>query len=314
MANKTGGPNNDQLFGGAGDDLLDGRGGNDTLFGLNGKDVLIGGRGDDSLLGGGGADDLGGGRGNDTLHGGAGRDILFGGRGNDMIDGGGGQDTVSYSGSANGVKVDLAAGTARGEGNDMLSNIEHINGSSHDDRLAGDGGDNIIRGGSGADRIFGRAGDDTLRGQAGADHLFGNAGDDSIFGGAGNDTLRGGLGDDHQFGGGGDDTFIYAFHDGNDTISNVEGGSAGSDEVLHFVDIAAEQLSFERQGSDVLIHIHELSAAFPVVNTITVTNWFSAVGAKLDHVEATDHTFTAAEIESMLPSNAGAPDAGDHIF
>ena len=314
MANKTGGPGNDQLFGGGDDDLLSGRGGNDTLFGFNSNDTLNGDAGDDSLVGGHGNDDLGGGGGNDKLQGGAGRDLLNGGRGDDTLDGGGGRDFVSYSGAGRGVKVDLTAGTAKGDGNDTLLKLEHIIGSSHDDTLAGDANDNIIRGGDGDDALFGRAGDDTLHGNKGADRLFGNGGNDTMFGDAGNDTLRGGLGDDDMSGGRGSDTFVYAFHDGNDTISNVQGGSAASDEVLHFVDITAEQLSFERSGSDVLIHIHALTASFPVVNTITVDRWFSGVGAKLDHVEATDHTFTTAEIESMIPSNSGGFDGGDHIF
>ena len=80
--------------------------------------------------------------------------------------------------------ADLAVTTSDG---DVLLNIEHLTGTSHNDLLIGDAGDNMLTGGSG---------DDVLRGGAGADTLTGGFGDDTIYGGAGADLLTGGTGDD----------------------------------------------------------------------------------------------------------------------
>ena len=80
--------------------------------------------------------------------------------------------------------ADLAVTTSDG---DVLLNIEHLTGTSHNDLLIGDAGDNILTGGSG---------DDVLRGGDGADTLTGGFGDDTIYGGAGADLLTGGTGDD----------------------------------------------------------------------------------------------------------------------
>jgi len=314
MVNKVGTKFPETLFGTDEGDNLSGLGGNDTLLGLGGTDDLSGDGGRDSLIGGAGNDHLDGGARADVLRGGGDNDVLNGGAGNDKLFGGTGIDWVSYIDSKAGVKVDLAAGTATGDGNDVLTSLENIIGSKHNDRLLGDGGANAIKGNTGADVIFGGGKKDTLHGGANADKLHGGAGKDHIFGDGGHDVITGDHGNDVLVGGRGSDTFNYSFGDGNDKINNFKDGGKGTNEILHFTDISAEQLTFERQGGDVLIHIHTLTTAFPIVNTITVQKWYSAVGAKLDHVEATDHTFTAAEIESMLPSSAAAPDAGDHIF
>lgn len=74
--------------------------------------------------------------GNDTLIGGAGNDTLAGGMGNDTLTGGAGTDTVSYADAMAAVTVDLIAGTATGEGNDRLSQIEGVLGSAYDDAFS----------------------------------------------------------------------------------------------------------------------------------------------------------------------------------
>ncbi|MBM4090675.1 MAG: calcium-binding protein, partial [Planctomycetes bacterium] len=93
--------------------------------------------GDDQLFGHGGDDTLFGGAGNDLLDGGAGNDRLDGGAGNDLLDGGEGVDTADYSQATASVTVDLTAGTAVStDGTDVLSSIERVVGSKHDDTFA----------------------------------------------------------------------------------------------------------------------------------------------------------------------------------
>ena len=86
-------------------------------------------------------------------------------------------DTVTYENSDAGVRVSLATG--RGEDGDAegdrLSNVEHLVGSGHDDRLFGDGGANRLSGGDGDDKIVAGLGDDRVEGGAGADTMDGDA-------------------------------------------------------------------------------------------------------------------------------------------
>ena len=172
---------------------------NDIIRDTAGRANIFDGReGDDWIEAGGGNDMLFGGTGNDYLFGGTGDDILVGGAGADHLDGGEGEDFADYSGSGQGVTVDLETGLGSGgdaEG-DRLTGVEHVSGSDHADTLLGDGKDNLLYGGGGDDLIDGRAGDDTLVGEDGADKLYGGAGDDTLIGGAGADLLDGGEGSD----------------------------------------------------------------------------------------------------------------------
>lgn len=122
-----------------------------SAIGTRGDDVLVGTASDDILCGVGG---------NDVLRGGGGNDLLIGGSGTDVAD---------YSTSGSGVIVDLAAGSATGQGTDTLSSIESATGSAFADILSGDGGNNLLTGGGGGDRLVGRGGNDTLAGGGGVD-------------------------------------------------------------------------------------------------------------------------------------------------
>ena len=209
-----GGAGSDMLVGGAGDDtarynvsdagvtvnLATGtaQGGNaegdtltsiESISGSDHADHLIGdaennsfwGRdGDDTLDGGGGDDHLQGDTGDDMLDGGVGNDYLVGGEGADVLDGGAGYDTADYGASDAGVSVNLTRDRAEGghAGGDRLTGIEELRGSSHADRLIGNGRDNNLQGGDGDDTLISGAGNDQLHGGAGADRLDGGDGDD----------------------------------------------------------------------------------------------------------------------------------------
>ncbi|WP_342240959.1 calcium-binding protein [Inquilinus sp. OTU3971] len=178
----------DWLIGGAGADHLLGGDGNDiatyldssaavsvnlaTGLGAGGEaegDTLdsierVGGSNyNDTLTGDAAANELRGFYGNDLIEGGAGADTIYG----DYFDGtshsNSGTDTASYSSSSAAVVVDLLAGTGSGgdAAGDILWDVENLTGSSHDDRLIGNGGANVLRGGAGADQLDGGAGIDT---------------------------------------------------------------------------------------------------------------------------------------------------------
>jgi Ca2+-binding RTX toxin-like protein len=208
----VGGPGDDALLGGGGDhdhasyagsggpvtvDLLAGTGtgngeGDDTLAGiewLDGSpfaDSLSGRAADETFVGGGGAD---------VIDGRAGDDVIVGGPGPDTLDGGlGGGDSAGYGNALRTVRVDLAAGTATGQGADTLEAIEDVNGSPFADVLLGNAKANELYGGSGTDVLVGRSGSDTLKGWRGADTLHAGGGDDTLLGGFGRDGCVQGVG------------------------------------------------------------------------------------------------------------------------
>jgi hypothetical protein len=235
---------NDILCGLEGNDVLRGGGGNDLLIGGPGTDVTdhstagsavfvnlaagsVTGQGTDTLqsiegaIGSGFADVLSGNQGNNRLIGRGGSDRLVGRGGNDTLIGGNGADTADFAASASRVLVDLANGTASGDGRDSLVSIENVIGSARGDTLLGDAGPNSLAGLGGADTIRGREGNDQLRGGRGADQIIGGAGNDELLGGDGTDTISGRSGTDLMFGGGGGDA-LYARDGEADT---VDGGS-----------------------------------------------------------------------------------------
>jgi len=226
-----------------------------VIAGREGNDILIGGAGDDVLCGGPGRDRLRGQAGDDALFGGDDErflvdtdayewsgDSLAGGPGDDVLDGGydkqradlgelGSTDRITFAGSQTGVKVDLTAGTASGEGVDVIRAPMHsVTGTRHDDVLLGTNGADEFESSAGADRVDGRGGDDfisdsnstattpkphdvpgsrnILIGGPGDDQIQTGTGDDTVRGGPGNDNINSDYGVDRLFGGPGDDQLI----------------------------------------------------------------------------------------------------------
>jgi Ca2+-binding RTX toxin-like protein len=142
-----------------------------------------------------------------VVNGGNGDDQLNSGSGNDTFNGGPGVDSIWYSSFvANGftapgpVTVDLAAGTGTGMGNDTLTDVQNVVGSSYGDTLTGNSLDNYIDGADGNDTINGATGNDTLFGGS-DDPIMTDAnahgGNDTFVEGTGangSDTVNGGDG------------------------------------------------------------------------------------------------------------------------
>ena len=228
----------------------------------SGDDVLDGGDGDDLLMG------LAG---NDTLIGGAGDDQLVGGTGDDILDGGAGSDTVFFEGD-DGVVVDLAAGTATGQGNDTLIGIENVVGSDTADTITGDAGDNLIEG---------RGGDDLIAGLDGADVLIGGAGIDTVDysasatgvavnlqtgagsgGDAEGDTLSG---FENVIGSDGDDII---FDQTNSGVVNIIDGGRGNDRLVKLSDTSSlsQDIWIGGTGTDTFVFNFDPGAATRVID------------------------------------------------
>lgn len=194
-----GGAGRDQANGGQGDDLLDGSGGDDALDGSGGTDTVSGGDGVDSLAGGPGVDNMSGGPDADSIRGAAadgvggdgadvihgdggvdrisgegGDDLLDGGAGGDVVAGGEGKDTADYRDETAPVDIkidDQANDGIEGEGDNVTSDVEDVNGGNFQSSLVGTPGPNALTGGRGEDYMDGLAGTDLLAGGAEADAL-----------------------------------------------------------------------------------------------------------------------------------------------
>ncbi|MPZ24234.1 MAG: hypothetical protein GEU28_11990 [Dehalococcoidia bacterium] len=143
--------------------------------GTNGKDVIQGTLGNDFIRGRGG---------DDVICGLGGNDLIAGNEDSDTVNGGPGRDRALYGGTPP-VNVNLAAGTAIGQGNDTLIAIEDASGSSGDDGLRTSNAANRLWGFGGVDTLVGLAGNDILTGGPGPDHLNGGPGTDFCNGSVG---------------------------------------------------------------------------------------------------------------------------------
>ncbi|WP_407117244.1 VCBS domain-containing protein [Bradyrhizobium sp. LMG 9283] len=117
----------------------------------------------------------------------AGFNAVQGQGGNDTIIGNG-STQILFANATSGVIVNLANGTADGDGS-----------VGHDTIMGG------------VTNVWGSNFSDTITGSNGDDQLFGNGGNDLLSGGAGNDALNGGTGAD---------TFVYATGGGADIIGD----------------------------------------------------------------------------------------------
>jgi Ca2+-binding RTX toxin-like protein len=216
---------NDTVMGNGGDDLVSGGDGDDSIDGGEGSDFLdhyyiiaefgqgpgpvtvdlvagtVTGQGSDVISNIEGADGTPGNdtligndenneftqtfEGDDTIRGAGGDDLIDGGDGNDTLDGGPGIDLVGHFDHTVAVTINLTAGTAVGDGSDVLLGFEEVLGSFENDTITGDASANLLMGAPGDDTISGLAGDDELIGEG-----FG------FPAGEGNDTLDGGDGND----------------------------------------------------------------------------------------------------------------------
>lgn len=167
IENLTGSDYNDSLNGNNFANVLTGGGGHDLLFGRGGDDVMIGGEGDDFLRGSDGADTL---------------------------DGGNGWDRVSsfVPTPVAGISFDLnIQGVAQdtGQGMDILIGIEHASGTTLNDTLTGNGGDNWLWDGGDGDDTTAASGNDVINAGGGNDLVEVGNGNDVVSGGTGVDTL-----------------------------------------------------------------------------------------------------------------------------
>ena len=270
---------NDTVNAGIGDDTIYGEAGFDTLYGENGNDVLIGGTGNDRLEGGLGDDTYiyNVGDGLDTIY-----DDNRGNTDNDTIKFGEGISfsDITFSRKDNNLIMTLF--------NDITQRviIQNFFSSSYyqvEKLEFADGttvplterGFEFIQN-DGADNVSGTNYDDTIYGKGGNDTIYGYSGNDTLIGGKGNDRLEGSYGDD---------IYIWNLGDGFDTIYDDNRGNTDNDTIKFGEGISFEDLSFERDGNSLIIHVNN-----DRTQGIKIQDYYSSTYYKVEKLEFADGT------------------------
>jgi hypothetical protein len=138
----------------------------------------------------------------------------------------------------------LANDGAPGEGDNIGSDFEAIDGTASPDVFTGSPGPDQFSGGFGNDEIHGGAGDDQLYGSGDDDKVYGDAGNDKVEGANGADIVDGGPGTDQIYGDIGSCSFSCSFD--ADTLLSRDGeqdavdcGGGADTAQVDFVDIVA---------------------------------------------------------------------------
>ncbi|NUT69298.1 calcium-binding protein, partial [Pseudomonas corrugata] len=160
------------------------------------------------------------------------------------------------------------------------------------DTLVGWSGNDIIRGG---------AGNDTLSGGAGANQLYGDAGDDvlSVAAASKGNTLAGGTGNDTITGGNFSDTYLFNRGDGQDTITDYDGGYVGTDILSFGADINPQDLWLRHTGSNLEITIIGSS------EKLTVSNWYQSSNYHVEALKTADgKVLLDSQVQSLVDTMA----------
>lgn len=309
-----GGAGVDTINGDNGDDTLYGGDGNDTLDGDSNDDVVYGDAGDDTIYGGGGDDVLYGGAGDDQLYGDSGNDLfVYDGGLDEIYEYSGGNDTLWITGGitidqigiadegTNEARITINSGTDEiymdnlRAGSGKVENIrfddgfetddakyynDWLWGTSGNDMVADNSGDNVLIGGAGNDTLDADAGNDDLHGGAGTDTLYGDAGDDFLHGGTGDDAIYGGAGTDILYGGDGAD--IFYFESGLisevDTIADFSTGDGDAFDISDILsgydpqtDDITEWVQITDNGTDSTLSVDVNGGADNFVSIATIT-------------------------------------------
>jgi Ca2+-binding RTX toxin-like protein len=142
-----------------------------------------------------------------------------------------------------------------------------------------------------------------------ASALIGLGGDDSLVGNLGNDLLNGGPGRDFLNGRAGNDIYVFGADSEVDVVNEqiLGGGQNGSDTVRFAADVAAADLSAERNHDSLTLRVDRTGAE------LLLPGWFTEAGGTVEiFAFAEGTTWAAADVEALLPPLVAT--AGDDLL
>lgn len=158
----------------------------------------------------------------------------------------------------------------------------------------------VAQGQDAADTFVGTPGNDFVSGRGGADDLRGRGGNDTLRGDDGDDVLDGGTGDDLLAGGGGHDSYRVGFDEGHDVIAD----GSGSDTLQMKPGVVAADLSFGREGNDLIVHVGAGRGDVRVVNHYATDG---SVAGSLDLIGFADGSFIdTADLATRVTAGDGS--------
>jgi len=203
-----------------------------------------------------------------VMHGTSAADTMAGGTGSDMLIGAGGNDTYTVN------NVGDRPVEEGNEGTDLVkTSLSSYTLGAHLDKLSYTGTGNF----SGT----------------------GNNLNNTLTGGEGNDWLNGGTGDDVLAGGEGGDTYWFGLGGRHDTINN--GDTAGADSLKFGSGIAADDLWFAQNGSDLLVTVRGTGGT----DAVRVKGWYSDSDNRLAKFQLSDgHVLEASNVQKLVQAMA----------
>lgn len=120
-----------------------------------------------------------------------------------------------------------------------------------------------------------------------SEKITGTWGDDIIIGGKGNDVLKGCYGND---------TYVFRSGDGIDKVINFSLDGAFTTDKIVFEDVYTNDVSFYRQGQDLII----VYSADGWSDRVHVSNFFCGKLYEVNEIQFPDGTYTASDMNSML--------------
>lgn len=223
------------------------------------------------------------------------------------------------------------------EGNDPAPALDSIEGDvfyalgGNDTIIATTRGNDYIDGGSGNDSIVDNGGfSNELLGGDGADTLvFWEGASNTVKGGTGNDLItvrrtdqslgllnvfEGGQGNDVIQSGNSNDTYVFNRGDGQDTILDTAGTANAIDRLRFGAGITSGQVSFARQGSDLVVLIS--GGNVPAgSDQVTIASWFTGSGYQIERFEFEDGSvILSSAMPALVPVASNTGDAGDNVI
>lgn len=209
----------------------------------SGVDGIYLGDGDHTVNSGAGDDTIDIGLGNSTIDAGDGFNSIYLQYGDHTITAGIDGDTVSLNGGAS--VLNLADGDNYVDDYSYAAQHQVTTGDGIDSIYFGDGDYVISTGGN----------DDYVDIGTGNSHVDLGAGNDYAAATGGDNTFVGGLGDDYFMSGVGNDDYQFGRGDGVDTVSDYDWTATGVDTVSLGADIAADQVWFSSDGSNLTLSV-----------------------------------------------------------